>query len=35
MDQIDYVVNQIDASVFGFEEKIQQIKMTEESWDTL
>lgn len=34
MDQIDYVVNQIDASVFGFEEKIYQIKLTEESWET-
>ena len=34
MDQIDYVVNQIDASVFGFEEKIHQIKMTEDSWES-
>ncbi len=34
MDQIDYVVDQIDASVFGFEEKIHQIKMTEDSWET-
>ncbi len=34
MDQIDYVVNQIDASVFGFEEKIHRIKMTEESWES-
>lgn len=32
MDQIDLVINQIDASVFGFEEKIQQIKTTENSW---
>ena len=34
MGQIDYVVNQIDASVFGFEEKIHQIKLTEETWET-
>lgn len=34
MDQIDYVVNQIDTSVFGFEEKIHQIKSTEDSWET-
>ena len=34
MEQIDHVVNQIDASVFGFEEKIHQIKLTEESWET-
>ena len=34
MEQIDHVVNQIDASVFGFEEKIHQIKLTEETWET-
>lgn len=34
MDQIDYVINQIDASVFGFEEKIHQIKMTEDIRET-
>jgi hypothetical protein len=34
MDQIDYMINQIDASVFGFEEKIQQIKTTEDSWES-
>jgi superfamily II RNA helicase len=32
MEQIDMTVNQIDQSVFGFEEKIQQIKTTEDSW---
>ena len=32
MDRIDLTVNQIDASVFGFEDKIQQIKITEDSW---
>ena len=30
MEQIDITVNKIDASVFGFEEKIQKIKITEE-----
>lgn len=34
MDKIDTAVNQIDASVFGFEEKIERIKTTEEVWDT-
>lgn len=35
MDQIDLTINQIDASVFGFEEKIQLIKTTEEGWGAL
>jgi hypothetical protein len=30
MEQIDITVNKIDASVFGFEEKIQKIKITED-----
>ncbi|NLV81565.1 MAG: DEAD/DEAH box helicase [Synergistaceae bacterium] len=30
MEQIDITVNKIDASVFGFEEKIQRIKITED-----
>lgn len=34
MDQIDLTVNQMDSSVFGFEEKIARIKTTEDSWDT-
>ena len=34
MEQIDLTVNQIDGSVFGFEEKINKIKTTEESWET-
>lgn len=34
MDQIDLAVNQMDSSVFGFEEKIERIKITEDSWDT-
>lgn len=34
MDQIDLTVNQLDASVFGFEEKIAKIKITEDTWDT-
>jgi len=33
MDQIDLTVNLIDSSVFGFEEKIEQIKTTEDSWN--
>ena len=32
MEQIDLTVNSIDASVFGFEEKIARIKTTEDSW---
>ena len=35
MEQIDMTVNQIDPSVFGFEEKIQQIRTTEDSWKQL
>ena len=31
MDQIDIAVNKIDASVFGFEDKIRQIKITEDN----
>lgn len=34
MDQIDLTVNKIDASVFGFEDKIRQIKTTEDSWES-
>jgi len=34
MDQIDLTVNQMDSSVFGFEEKIEQIKTTEDTWET-
>ena len=34
MDQIDLTVNTIDASVFGFEEKIARIKTTEDTWET-
>ena len=34
MERIDTEVNRIDASVFGFEEKIEKIKTTEESWDS-
>lgn len=34
MDQIDLTVNQIDASVFGFEDKIHEIQTTEDSWET-
>lgn len=33
MDQIDLTVNQMDSTVFGFEEKIEQIKTTEDSWE--
>lgn len=33
MDQVDLTVNQLDSSVFGFEEKIARIKTTEDSWD--
>jgi superfamily II RNA helicase len=33
MDQIDITINLIDSSVFGFEEKIEQIKTTEDSWN--
>lgn len=33
MEKIDATVNKIDASVFGFEEKIQRIKITEDSYD--
>ncbi len=32
MEQIDMTVNQIDPSVFGFEEKIKQLNLTEDSW---
>lgn len=32
MDQIDMTVNRMDSSVFGFEEKIARIKITEDSW---
>lgn len=35
MDQIDLTVNQMDSSVFGFEEKIARIKTTEDSWDMI
>jgi hypothetical protein len=31
MEQIDVEVNKIDGSVFGFEDKIHQIKITEEN----
>ncbi|MCD8162466.1 MAG: hypothetical protein LUE09_03245 [Synergistaceae bacterium] len=31
MEEIDIAVNKIDGSVFGFEDKIQQIKITEEN----
>ncbi|MCF0248212.1 MAG: DEAD/DEAH box helicase, partial [Synergistes sp.] len=34
MEEIDYEVNKIDASVFGFEDKIRQIKITEEDPDS-
>ncbi len=34
MDQIDLTVNLIDTSVFGFEDKIQQIKTTEDTWES-
>ncbi len=34
MDQIDHAVDQIDGSVFGFEEKIRQIIMTENTWES-
>jgi len=33
MEQINITIDQIDASVFGFEEKIEQIKTTEDSWE--
>lgn len=33
MDQIDHTVNELDSSVFGFEEKIAKIKVTEDTWD--
>lgn len=33
MDQIDLTVNQLDSSVFGFEEKIAKIRITEDTWD--
>lgn len=32
MGMIDTTINRLDASVFGFEEKIEQIKITEVSW---
>jgi len=34
MDQIDLTVNQMDSSVFGFEEKIARIKITEDLRDS-
>lgn len=35
MDQVDLSVNQMDSSVFGFEEKIARIKITEDSWESV
>lgn len=32
MDRIDATVERIDATVFGFEEKIRQLDLTEDSW---
>ncbi len=32
MERIDATVERIDATVFGFEEKIQQLRTTEDSW---
>ena len=31
MEKIDEAVNEIDGSVFGFEDKIHQIKLTEDT----
>jgi hypothetical protein len=32
MERIDATVERIDATVFGFEEKIRQLDITEDSW---
>jgi superfamily II RNA helicase len=33
LDQVDREINAIDSTVFGFEEKIGQLKVSEEAWD--
>jgi hypothetical protein len=32
MERIDATVERIDVTVFGFEEKIKQLDLTEDSW---